>query len=603
MRQALQYQRLAGRLIALHEEDPSLSGDGVMHEGEVSALLGLAGIPSISESTMVARDCALAALRGRPHPRAARVRARVGRGDRAREGRRACRSPARPRRTTCCSPTRRSASLDAQLQDEPAAALGGRPPGADRGAALGRRSTASPPTTPRTRARRRSSRSSWRRWASPASRPRSPRCTRPRAAGRADLELLVERMTARRRAVRPAGAVARAGSPRERLPGRPRRRVGGGRGRLREPLVQLRLRRPAPHRPGADDDRRRHRAPTASATFAIGARRREPPGLPAARGRHALRRRVASARRIAATGEVVFNTADVRLPGVGHRPELPRPDHRLHLPADRQLRRGRRGAWSRTASTRARSSCARASTARTPPAPRAAGSPGCATAASRRSPASTRARSCATSATRARCAAACSPAELAEAEARELVMAEPPMAGRDLAREVTPAEPVILDPDNPGPRDRRHRHRDQGARSCATCASAACGSSCTRARPPPRSCSRASPTRCSSPTAPATPPRSTTSSRPCAAWSARCRCSASAWATSCSAGRSASRPSSSRSATAAPTTRSRTSRPARSTSPARTTASRCSGPAASARSRPTSRCAGRPTSAPPSCRT
>ena len=32
-----------------------------MHEGGVSALLGLAGIPSVSESTMVARDCALAA--------------------------------------------------------------------------------------------------------------------------------------------------------------------------------------------------------------------------------------------------------------------------------------------------------------------------------------------------------------------------------------------------------------------------------------------------------------------------------------------------------------------------------------------------------------
>ena len=64
LRQALQYQRLAGRTIALHEEDPSLSGPGVMHEGEVSALLGLAGIPSVSESTMVARDCALAAYEG-----------------------------------------------------------------------------------------------------------------------------------------------------------------------------------------------------------------------------------------------------------------------------------------------------------------------------------------------------------------------------------------------------------------------------------------------------------------------------------------------------------------------------------------------------------
>jgi dihydroorotase len=68
MRQAIQYQRLAGRLLALHEEDPSLSGQGAMHEGEVSALLGLAGIPSVSESAQVARDCALAAYeQGRIH--------------------------------------------------------------------------------------------------------------------------------------------------------------------------------------------------------------------------------------------------------------------------------------------------------------------------------------------------------------------------------------------------------------------------------------------------------------------------------------------------------------------------------------------------------
>jgi dihydroorotase len=60
LRHALSYQKLAGRVLALHEEDPSLSGPGVMHEGAVSALLGLAGIPSISESTMVARDAALA---------------------------------------------------------------------------------------------------------------------------------------------------------------------------------------------------------------------------------------------------------------------------------------------------------------------------------------------------------------------------------------------------------------------------------------------------------------------------------------------------------------------------------------------------------------
>jgi len=60
LRRALQYQKLCGGVIALHEEDPSLSGAGAMHEGEVSARLGLAGIPSISESTLIARDAAIA---------------------------------------------------------------------------------------------------------------------------------------------------------------------------------------------------------------------------------------------------------------------------------------------------------------------------------------------------------------------------------------------------------------------------------------------------------------------------------------------------------------------------------------------------------------
>ena len=68
LRKALQYQRLCGGVLALHEEDPSLSGKGVMHEGEVSARLGLAGIPSISESTMIARDAAIAGYEeGRIH--------------------------------------------------------------------------------------------------------------------------------------------------------------------------------------------------------------------------------------------------------------------------------------------------------------------------------------------------------------------------------------------------------------------------------------------------------------------------------------------------------------------------------------------------------
>jgi dihydroorotase len=64
LRQAIQYQRLAGGVLALHEEDPALSGDGVMHEGAVSALLGLSGIPSISESTMIDRDAQIARYEG-----------------------------------------------------------------------------------------------------------------------------------------------------------------------------------------------------------------------------------------------------------------------------------------------------------------------------------------------------------------------------------------------------------------------------------------------------------------------------------------------------------------------------------------------------------
>ena len=68
MRRALQYQRLVELPIALHQEDAELSAAGSMHEGEVSALLGIAGIPSVSESTMIARDCALASFEdGRIH--------------------------------------------------------------------------------------------------------------------------------------------------------------------------------------------------------------------------------------------------------------------------------------------------------------------------------------------------------------------------------------------------------------------------------------------------------------------------------------------------------------------------------------------------------
>jgi dihydroorotase len=57
---ALRYQRLSGGVLALHEEDRALSRDGSIHEGAVSAALGLRGIPTVAESTMLGRDAALA---------------------------------------------------------------------------------------------------------------------------------------------------------------------------------------------------------------------------------------------------------------------------------------------------------------------------------------------------------------------------------------------------------------------------------------------------------------------------------------------------------------------------------------------------------------
>jgi dihydroorotase len=66
MRRALQYSAITGRLLALHCEELTLSRDGQMHEGAVSAELGFAGYPSVAESVMVERDLALAAYEGLP---------------------------------------------------------------------------------------------------------------------------------------------------------------------------------------------------------------------------------------------------------------------------------------------------------------------------------------------------------------------------------------------------------------------------------------------------------------------------------------------------------------------------------------------------------
>jgi dihydroorotase len=66
LRRALQYGAAAGRPIALHCEEPTLSRDGQVHEGAVCAELGFAPYPSVAESTMVERDLALAEAEERP---------------------------------------------------------------------------------------------------------------------------------------------------------------------------------------------------------------------------------------------------------------------------------------------------------------------------------------------------------------------------------------------------------------------------------------------------------------------------------------------------------------------------------------------------------
>jgi dihydroorotase len=64
MRRALEYALAFGVPVIDHCEDLTLSGGGVMHEGKVSAMLGLKGVPAAAETVMVARDIALAELTG-----------------------------------------------------------------------------------------------------------------------------------------------------------------------------------------------------------------------------------------------------------------------------------------------------------------------------------------------------------------------------------------------------------------------------------------------------------------------------------------------------------------------------------------------------------
>jgi len=60
MRAALESSRSTKRPVLVHCEDPEMAGDGVMHDGDVAAELGLLGLPGRAEERIVARDLRLA---------------------------------------------------------------------------------------------------------------------------------------------------------------------------------------------------------------------------------------------------------------------------------------------------------------------------------------------------------------------------------------------------------------------------------------------------------------------------------------------------------------------------------------------------------------
>ncbi|MFH1553226.1 MAG: dihydroorotase [Candidatus Omnitrophota bacterium] len=64
LRRALEYASMVDLLVISHCEDKALAGDGVMHEGYWSTVLGLKPIPAEAESTIVERDIRLAELAG-----------------------------------------------------------------------------------------------------------------------------------------------------------------------------------------------------------------------------------------------------------------------------------------------------------------------------------------------------------------------------------------------------------------------------------------------------------------------------------------------------------------------------------------------------------
>jgi dihydroorotase len=61
MRRALEYVKAFDGVVAQHAQEPRLTEDAQMNEGELSGVLGLQGWPAVAEEAVIARDCLLAA--------------------------------------------------------------------------------------------------------------------------------------------------------------------------------------------------------------------------------------------------------------------------------------------------------------------------------------------------------------------------------------------------------------------------------------------------------------------------------------------------------------------------------------------------------------
>ncbi|GAA4611049.1 dihydroorotase [Actinoallomurus liliacearum] len=61
MRRALEYVKAFDGVVAQHAQEPRLTEQAQMNEGEVSGRLGLAGWPAVAEEAIISRDCLLAA--------------------------------------------------------------------------------------------------------------------------------------------------------------------------------------------------------------------------------------------------------------------------------------------------------------------------------------------------------------------------------------------------------------------------------------------------------------------------------------------------------------------------------------------------------------